>query len=130
MPSLLSLSTSLTSSFPFFHSSSLLLQLRQLKNPPNSLLHVQITLRLTEKKGQTHTQREKTMSIFYSNWPNTHTVEVRVGKGGKEVDHNHCRPVFIFIGQHSFQLRLLTLAHTLNTCHELAKKENRGATAK
>lgn len=58
-----------------FPSPPLLLQLRQLKNPPNSLLHVQITLRLAEKKGQTHThtQREKTMSIFYSNWPNTYT---------------------------------------------------------
>lgn len=55
------------------------------------------------------------MSIFYSNWPNTYTRsrwEGERGKGGKQADHNHCRPVFIFIGQHSFQLRLLTHTRT------------------
>lgn len=63
-----------------FPSPPLLLQLRQLKNPPNSLLHVQITLRLAEKKGQTHTHREKKPCQFSIPIGQTHTR----GRGERE----------------------------------------------
>lgn len=116
------------------HAFTTPLQLRQLKIPPNSLLHVQITLRLARKKGQTHTEweregeGEKKPCQFSIPIGQTHIVRVWVRRNG-EAGHNSCRPVFIFfIGQHSFQLRLLT--HTLNTCHKLAKKENRGTAAR
>lgn len=92
------------------------LQLRQLKIPPNSLLHVQITLRLARKKRpNTHWGREREREAekkpcqFSIPIGQTHIVRVWVRGGEGEAGHNSCRPVFIFfIGQHSFQLRLLT----------------------
>lgn len=119
-----------------FPSPPLLLQLRQLKNPPNSLLHVQITLRLAEKKAKhTHTHREKKPCQFSIPIGQTHTrgrgERERGGKGESRQTTTIVGPfLFLLANIHSNCGYSHTLAHTLSTCHKLAKKEHRGATAK